>query len=1198
EESSDSEGEQEDSSHKLIRKVSTSGQMRSKKSVKEGLLLKQTSSFQRWKRRYFKLRGRTLYYAKDAKSLIFDEVDLSDASVAETSTKNINNSFTVITPFRKLILCAENRKEMEDWITALKSVQKWEIHEATQFNMEHFSGMHNWYACSHARPTFCNVCREALPGVTSHGLSCEVCKFKAHKRCAVRATNNCKWTTLASIGIEIIEDEDGVAMPHQWLEGNLPVSARCAVCDRTCGSVRRLQDWRCLWCKAIVHSACKELLGKRCPLGQYKVSIIPPTALNSIDSDGFWKATCPSTCSSPLLAFVNSKSGDNQGVKFLRKFKQFLNPAQVFDLMNGGPHLGLRLFQKFSTFRILVCGGDGSVGWVLSEIDALGLHKQCQLGVLPLGTGNDLARVLGWGSLCDDDTQLLQILEKLERATTKMLDRWSVLTYEAPKQSPSALKEEENGDSNLQVQISHYADSVAFHLAKILESDKHSVVISSAKFLCGTVNDFVTEVGRAYKRATENKQEAELMARKCAMLNEKLDSLVRELNEEAQAIVVPEEMAQATHADVKDQEKAVSFNSSPMPRIFKSKEQLMLRANSLKKALRQIIEQTEKAVDEQNKQTQAYQGSVGPSKDSSEELNKEEEKLSKMPAGHRAFCGGLETPLAACSSLKTPAPCESAWRPWYPVLPGLALPVLEEPACAHPVLLPAGTSWLYHGCPTMVPEGNAAIPVTDVQLLLNLLSLFTAFSHFLEKCVMNNYFGIGLDAKISLEFNNKRDEHPKKCSSRTKNMMWYGVLGTKELLQRTYKNLEQRVQLECDGVPISLPSLQGIAVLNIPSYAGGINFWGGTKEDNNFGAPSFDDKKLEVVAVFGSIQMAVSRVINLQHHRIAQCRVVKITIRGDEGVPVQVDGEAWIQPPGIIKIQHKNRAQMLTRDRAFESTLKSWEDKQKGESYRAAARPRLSSQQSMEYLTEEESSLLQQASRVAETLIARIHEAAKAHKAVEQELAHAVNASSLALSEALSHKAAGTSEVSGDGEGEAAFAQSPRGPASCPASVPQFLSRNVAVEVVLSIKELWAETRAFLEGKAAGSGPCAPQLDSPQEEEALHGPLSVLGQELQRLLDIHWLGPIAHPAEEPGLLQEGASSAKGSFKLRLNIPKPRKEKDKLQKQKANSALPDKWGSEEVAAWLEALGLGEYRDIFIRHDIQGSELILLERRDLK
>lgn len=50
-----------------------------------------------------------------------------------------------------------------------------------------------------------------------------------------------------------------------------------------------------------------------------------------------------------------------------------------------------------------------------------------------------------------------------------------------------------------------------------------------------------------------------------------------------------------------------------------------------------------------------------------------------------------------------------------------------------------------------------------------------------------------------------------------------------------------------------------------------------------------------------------------------QCRTVKITIFGDEGVPVQVDGEAWVQPPGIIKIVHKNRAQMLTRDRVRNS---------------------------------------------------------------------------------------------------------------------------------------------------------------------------------------------------------------------------------------------------------------------------------------
>lgn len=50
---------------------------------------------------------------------------------------------------------------------------------------------------------------------------------------------------------------------------------------------------------------------------------------------------------------------------------------------------------------------------------------------------------------------------------------------------------------------------------------------------------------------------------------------------------------------------------------------------------------------------------------------------------------------------------------------------------------------------------------------------------------------------------------------------------------------------------------------------------------------------------------------------------------------------------------------------------------------------------------------------------------------------------------------------------------------------------------------------------------------------------------------------------QPQLLQEsGGSANKGSFKLRLNIPKPRK--DKAQKQKANSALPGEEGT-----WLHA-----------------------------
>nr|DBA25974.1 TPA: hypothetical protein GDO54_010291 [Pyxicephalus adspersus] len=1053
EDSSDSEPEPEP--QKLSRKVSTSGQIKRKAIIKEGHLHKQTSSFQRWRRRYFKLRGRTLYYAKTAKSIIFEEVDITDASVAESSTKNLNNSFTVFTPFRKLILSADNRKDMEEWMAALKSAQNRELFESAQYSVDHFSGMHNWYACSHARPTYCNVCREALSGVTSHGLSCEVCKFKSHKRCAVRATNNCKWTTLASIGKDIIEDEDGVSMPHQWLEGNLPVSAKCTVCEKTCGSVLRLQDWQCLWCKASVHTSCKELLPKKCPLGLCKVSVIPPTALNSIDSDGFWKATCPPSCTSPLLVFVNSKSGDNQGVKFLRRFKQLLNPAQVFDLMNGGPHLGLRLFQKFDTFRILVCGGDGSVGWVLSEIDALNLHKQCQLGVLPLGTGNDLARVLGWGSACDDDAQLPQILEKLERAGTKMLDRWSIMVYETklPAQVPDpCITSEPSEDCEVQ-QILVYEDSVAAHLSQILSSDQHSVVISSAKVLCETVKDFVARVGKAYEKMTESCEESETMAGKCTVLREKLDSLLKALNEESQATSILSQPPPTIDEETEESSENATCPPvvSPSPgrsQSFRPREQLMLRANSLKKAIRQIIEQAEKAVDEQNAQT----------------TSNEDFLLSFPPED------GKDQSVA--STMNTHS--------------GNALPRIR-----------ASSKDMRAGMSGSLPGDSM------ISRLLISADTFTSepdLNCYTERCVMNNYFGIGLDAKISLDFNNKRDEHPKKCRCLSLSF---------SVDVRVYYHLPPYPP-QCDGVPIPLPSLQGIAVLNIPSYAGGTNFWGGNKEDDTFAAPSFDDKILEVVAVFGSMQMAVSRVIKLQHHRIAQCRTVKITVLGDEGVPVQVDGEAWIQPPGYIRIVHKNRTQTLTRDRVILSVF-------------------------------------------------IIKEIAVSHQSIEQELAHAVNASSKSMEKVYNKNSEG-------------------------------LSCNHVMEMVTNVRALLNETELLLKGKMALL------LDPPQKEQ-LTTSLSNTEQELRHLADVPWLSQSAEPIEDEGTLDFSKLRRSSRFKL---VNKFKKEKNTKNKETRSSTGPPAhlWGTEEVSLWLEHLSLSEYKEVFTRHDIRGCELLHLERRDLK
>ncbi|KAI8430383.1 hypothetical protein MSG28_000672 [Choristoneura fumiferana] len=220
----------------------------------------------------------------------------------------------VITSSRVLVLCAESRSEMESWADALRGA----LHSAgdvTDLVARLSCRDHQWYAATHARPTFCNVCREPFGALgTAHALACELCKFRAHKRCAARAPPSCKWSTLASLGPHLVEDAEGnIIMPHQWLEGNLPVAAKCDVCDKTCGSVLRLQDFRCVWCRKSVHAACKPSWRASCSLGAARASIVPPTRLHSVGPDDAWVPDRP-TNASPLIVFVNSRSGKNHKV--------------------------------------------------------------------------------------------------------------------------------------------------------------------------------------------------------------------------------------------------------------------------------------------------------------------------------------------------------------------------------------------------------------------------------------------------------------------------------------------------------------------------------------------------------------------------------------------------------------------------------------------------------------------------------------------------------------------------------------------------------------------------------------------------------------------------------------------------------------------------------------------------------------------
>jgi diacylglycerol kinase (ATP) len=344
----------------------------------------------------------------------------------------------------------------------------------------------------------------------------------------------------------------------------------------------------------------------------------------------------------PLLVFVNVKSGGCQGLELISSFRKLLNPYQVYDLENGGPLPGLYVFRHIKDYKILVCGGDGTVGWVLQCLDNVGQDSECQsppCAIVPLGTGNDLARVLRWGPGYTGQEDPISVLKDVIDAEEIRLDRWTVVFH-----SDEATKQAE---------------------------DKPG-----------------------------------------------------------------------------------------------------LQANS--------------------------SGSTS--------------------------------------------------------------------------------------------EDNSAI------------------------FVMNNYFGLGIDAALCLGFHNAREENPDKFNSRWANKGFYvkvAIINT--LGRKPWRDLHKKIRLEVDGKVVNLPQVEGIIILNILSWGSGANPWGPEKDDQ-FSKPNHYDGMLEVVGVNGVVHMGQIQSGLRSAMRIAQGGHIRIRLNTE--MPVQVDGEPWIQTPGeVVILKSALKATMLRKSK-------------------------------------------------------------------------------------------------------------------------------------------------------------------------------------------------------------------------------------------------------------------------------------------
>uniref|UniRef100_A0A672P4Y9 Diacylglycerol kinase n=1 Tax=Sinocyclocheilus grahami TaxID=75366 RepID=A0A672P4Y9_SINGR len=710
---------------------------------------------------------------------------------------------------------------------------------------------------------FCCVCRKHLEG--SSALRCEVCELHVHSDCAPFSVSDCRVCHQDG-------GQDVDTYQHHWREGNMSSGARCEVCRRTCSSSDTLAGMRCEWCGVTAHASCCIIIPPECGMGRLRNMILHPS--------------CVRICS--------------------------------------------RNFSKMHCYRISENSHHSEMGNAWTGIRG---WRRVGLGICKMGRSKQTLKVFeGDDAAKRNQFRLVSIprIIKNEEVVEALLRAFYIpdepQDYELQSYSQQGLFTDDiinrNGTpDNKPIFKDTVSDSWLLR-SKPREVEVMKIYPVQRQVLSGQeiLLDKLQEIRKtSLRQMNQTRFYIEESRNRVAQVNLLLGGFPTQLDREEYTHLLSEHLAVKSKSV-----SAVLFSGAVVLQIscFSEAERIYMLAKDTSISGKQLYS----LVIPEIMQSKLAKGScpllvfVNPK---SGGLKGREILYSfrKLLNPHQVFELTSGGPLPGLHTFRD--------VPHFRILVcggdgtvGWVLGVLEsirhKITCPEPAIsiIPLGTGndlaqVLRWGAGYSGEDPyNTLLSVDEAEevqmdrwtILLDAQDMTEdgKVNGFLEppKIVhMNNYFGLGIDAEMSLDFHHAREEDPDKFNSRFHNKGVYVKVGLQKLSHT--RNLHKDISLQVDRKDLELPSIEGLIFLNIPSWGSGADLWG-SDSDSRFERPRIDDGMLEVVGVTGVVHMGQVQSGLRSGIRLAQGSYIRISV--NKPIPVQVDGEPWIQSPGQIII--------------------------------------------------------------------------------------------------------------------------------------------------------------------------------------------------------------------------------------------------------------------------------------------------------